>query len=347
MNQVREQIEPRALALHKRAIVIDTGIGALPFSNQKEGGVTATHVSAYDRVSDTVEGSIAKMTRYLNNVYAHPDELAIVMTADDIRACKREGKVGFFFGFSGMHHIGYNLDWIEIFSRIGVKSMSFTYNESNQFGCGAGDRNDTGLTYLGCRAIHEMNRVGVVVDISHMGDRTAQEVLKASYSPVILSHSNCRALADHLRNASDSLMRAVAEQEGVMCISTYAPLLDDGAGPFPTIETMINHIDHAVSVMGIDHVGIGTDSPTMDDTRWLMYTVQHRDAVPSRFFKEPYYGKSRYHHAEGFRTMVDLPKITEALVKRGYSDDDILKILGANRLRIYEQVWGKYHYVKA
>ena len=132
-----------------------------------------------------------------------------------------------------------------------------------------------------------------------------------------------------------------------MCISVYAPLLDDGTGPFPTIETIVNHIDHAVSVIGIDHVGIGTDSPVMDDTNWLMYTLQHRDAIPSRFFKEPYYGKWQYHRAAGFRTVADLPKITEALIKRGYSDHDILRILGTNRLRIYEQVWGKYHYVKA
>jgi membrane dipeptidase len=236
-----------------------------------------------------------------------------------------------------MSYIGGELFWLEVLSRVGVKVVGLTYNAANQFGCGAGEPNDTGLTYLGKQAVFELNRLRIAIDLSHVGDRTARDILEVSDSPPIFTHSNARALVDHPRNAPDDLMKAVAARGGLQCISVYAPMLDNGT--FPTLETMFDHIDYAVNLLGVDHVGIGTDTPNMDDASWILYKMRQRPVVPEYYNRPPYLG-STYHRVQGFRNASDMPRITEGLLKRGYSDEDVLKIMGGNTLRVLESIWG-------
>lgn len=335
-----ERAQDRVDTLHQKAIVIDTGVNGLAYQQQLDGGVTATLVTVSGASTEEVDEVMLRIMPYLENVYARPDKLLMVNSPDDIRLAKSTGRVGYILHFQGMSHISHRLYWVEMFARIGVRVMSLSYNGRNQLGCGAGEPEDTGLTYFGRQVVREMNRAGVVVDLSHLGDRTAREVISVSTEPVVLTHSNPRALADHRRNTPLDVMRGVADSGGVMGISVYAPLLDREDGTFPTVETVLDHIDYAVEQLGIDHVGVGSDVAGMEDTRWLFYQLRHRDLVPAYYFDGDHLGKARYHSVEGFQTAAAMPQITRGLVARGYSDDDVLKLLGGNFLRVFDQVWG-------
>jgi membrane dipeptidase len=327
------------MELHRKATVIDTGIGGLPFKPLMEGGVTATlaSIAGQSGTGAGVGATMQNICRYLGAVYVYPDQLSVITRPEDIRAAKRDGKLGYIFFSSGMTYIGSDLFWLEVLSRVGVRVMGLTYNAGNQFGAGAGEPNDTGLTYLGKQAVFEMNRLRVAIDLSHVGDRTARDIVEISESPPIFTHSNARALVDHPRNAPDDLMKAVAQRGGLQCISVYAPMLD--AGTFPTLDDMIRHIEYAVNLCGIDRVGIGTDTPNMDDASWILYKIRHRSVVPE-YYQRPPYLSGTYHRVQGFRTAADFPRITEALLARGYKEEDVLKILGGNWLRVLEEIWG-------
>lgn len=341
MADTHGSAESRANRLHRTSIVIDTGVSGLAHERQIEGGVTATLVTVSGPNTEEIDEVMLRIMQYTENVYAHPDRLTIINTPDDIRAAKASGRVGYILHFQGMSHITKRLYWVEMFARIGVRVMSLTYNGQNQLGCGAGEINDTGLTYFGRQVVREMNRVGVVIDLSHLGERTARDVIDIADGPFVLTHSNPRGMVDHGRNASSDLMKAVAATGGVMGISVYAPLLDKEDGRFPTVETVLDHIEFAINEIGVDHVGIGTDVAAMTDSRWLFYQLRHRDMVPEYYFDPPYLGKAKYHSVDGFQTPADMPKLTRGLIERGYSDEDVVKILGANFLRVFDQVWGQ------
>jgi membrane dipeptidase len=340
MITVREISEAESAEVHRRAVIIDNGVLGFPIAHHVDGGVTATQVTVSALHTPGLDEVMLKIADYLHATYAQPAALIIVSHPDDIRRAKRDGKLGFILAFQGLNHIGDRLYWIEMFARIGVRVMACTYNSTNALGCGAGELTDTGLTYFGRTVVREMNRVGVVVDLSHLGERTAFDAVRVSQEPVVLSHSNPKALVDHGRNASDDLMRAVADSGGVMALSVYAPLLDRCDGQLPTVETLLDHIDYAVNLLGIDHVGIGSDVAPMSDVGWLMYQLQHRELVPDYQSKPPYLGKAVYHSIQGFFTAAEFPQITHGLLQRGASEEDVFKILGGNLLRVYDQAWG-------
>jgi membrane dipeptidase len=337
---VEESIEARAERVHTEAIIVDTGVSGLAHQHQLDGGISATLVTVSGMQTEDIDEVMMRIMPYVENAYAHPDKIAMIATPDDIRACKANGKIGYVLHFQGMTHISRRLYWVEMFARIGVRVMSLTYNGQNQLGCGAGEPNDTGLTYFGRQVVREMNRAGVVIDLSHLGEQTARDVCSVSSEPVVLTHSSPRGMVNHGRNAPADVMKAVAEMGGVMGISVYAPLMDEENGKFPTVETVLDHVEYAINEMGIDHVGIGTDVAAMDDVRWLFYQLRHRDLVPAYYFEPPYLGKAKYHSVEGFHTPADMPKITRGLVARGFSDEDVKKIMGGNFLRVFDQVWG-------
>jgi membrane dipeptidase len=340
MAVAQELSETQVLDVHRQAIIIDNGVVGFPLSHHIDGGVTATQVTVSGLHTDGQDEVFLRISEYLSAAYADPDHVMIIETPDDIRIAKREGKLGILFAFQGLNHIANRLYWIEMFARIGVRIMAATYNSRNALGSGAGETDDAGLTYFGRTVIREMNRVGVVVDLSHLAERTAMDVVRVSQDPVIFSHSNPKTLVNHRRNASDDLMRAVRDTGGVMALSVYAPLLDQQNGTLPTIETLVDHIDYTVNLLGIDHVGIGSDVAPMSDRGWLMYQLQHRELVPEYQMQSPYLGKAVYHSIVDFQTAADFPKLTRALLKRGYSGEDVQKILGGNLLRVFDQVWG-------
>jgi membrane dipeptidase len=287
-----------------------------------------------------IKDTMRNIMGYIQAVDRNPRQLCLISSPDDLREAKRSGRVAYIFHMQGVSEIGSELLWIEILARLGVRYMALTYTYGNQFGSGCGETDDTGVTYLGRQVLREMQHAGVIVDLSHLGFRTAREVLDATEGPVVLSHSSPYDLVQTPRNAPADVMKAVAERRGLMGIPVYAPMLDANNGKFPDIETILDHIEYAVEKMGIDHVAMGSDHSEVSSIRWQYYLMRHGELIPDYYRTEPYFSDPKYHSALGFGSPADMPKITLGLVKRGFSDDAIKKIMGENHLRVMDEVWG-------
>jgi membrane dipeptidase len=255
----------------------------------------------------------------------HADKYVMVRTVDDIGRAKREGKLAVTFDVEGMLPVEDDLDRIQLFYDLGVRWMLIAYNSTNKIGGGCQD-DDPGLSDLGRRVIDEMARVGMVLCLSHTGHRTARDALEYSKKPVIFSHSNPAALHQHPRNIPDDLMEACARTGGVVGINGVGKFLgDDSASP----AAVVRHVDYAVSRIGVDHVGLSLDS-VFDEPELIDFVKANPDKFP------PHLG----YGANFAITKPDkYPEIAEGLVKLGYSEADMMKILGGNWLRVAEEVW--------
>jgi membrane dipeptidase len=370
-----EALWQRALAIHRRAIVIDThndvttpmtnddfDLGGNPpepyrtnIARMKKGGLTAEFFSLYIRPWYVAHGGAARRTLdMIDSVYRaverHPRDLMIATTAADIRRAKTQNKIACLMGIEGGHAIENSLPTLREFHRLGVRYMTLTWNNTNDWAdAGRGEKKYHGLNSFGEEVVREMNRLGMLVDVSHVSDETMSDVLDISKAPIIASHSSARALSDVPRNIPDDLLRRIAKNGGVVQVNFYSVFVDtttvspqsnerdrrleaqqkalnekykddperlaeegdklEAANPLPPlpISKLIDHIDHIVKVAGIDHVGIGADFDGAVD------------------------------FPDGARDVSMLPNITYELLKRGYSERDIRKILGENFLRVFAQ----------
>jgi membrane dipeptidase len=290
----------------------------------------------------------------LEAIESTPDKIELARTASDIEQITLRGKIAALLAIEGGHAIEDDLGLLRDYYRLGVSSMTLTHSNTNNWADSSTDEARWGgLNEFGEKVVREMNQLGMVIDISHVSDDTFYDVIKISKDPVIASHSNCRALCDHKRNMSDDMIRALAENDGVICI-TFVPGyltqqfkdaraealrrakksspeqkeivpgdLDRWAKerelaprimpdiPFPAIDDVLNQIDYAVKLVGVDHVGIGSD-----------YSVM-------------------YQGPKGLEDVSKYFNLTKGLLTRGYSEQDIKKILGENLLRVWHQVTEK------
>ena len=375
----------RALALHSKAIIVDghndiptimvdeeydigtpsTGKYHTDIPRLKQSGLTGEFFSIYvDRQYATpewinknyiVEGGSARRALDLIDVTyrmieKYPASLMLATSTADIRRAKKEGKVGVLMGIEGGHAIENSLSALREFYRLGVRYMTLTHNNTNEWADACCDTaRHNGLSDFGKEVVREMNRLGMFVDISHVSDKTMSDVLDTTKAPVIASHSSARVFSSHKRNISDELLKRISQNGGVVMVNFYPAFLDEkvrtaglarderlkaqrdalaaqfkddpkrleeeqkrlnDANPIPntTLSMLVDHIDHIVKVAGIDHVGIGSDF----------------DGVPNL--------------PEGIKDVSDLPNITYELLRRGYSDADVLKILGGNFMRAFAEV---------
>ena len=326
-----------------------------------ESGITAVFLSDFVDAKYALmkpDGSYAHAVLLADTIHAfvkrHPKELLFATTAADVERAKKEGKVAILIGVEGGHAIEGSLDKLRDLYKRGTRYMTLTWNNGNSWAGAAWGVNGTstgGLTPFGVQVIHEMNTLGIFVDISHVSDSTFWDALKASSKPVIASHSSARALSPHRRNMTDDMLRAVAKNGGVVNVNFYPGFIDsaytnataraeDGvrawrdsalkapgadsaaikaeaaartaaavaAVPRPALSVLLDHFDHIAKVAGVDHVGIGSDFDGIEVTPQQMEDV----------------------------TM--LPRIAQGLLDRGYSDDDVRKILGGNMLRVMKVV---------
>ncbi|HXT63500.1 MAG TPA: membrane dipeptidase [Pyrinomonadaceae bacterium] len=361
----------RALAIHRRAIVVDThndvttpmtnddfdlsGNPPAPYrtsiARMKKGGLTAEFFSLYIKPWYVTNGGAARRTLdMIDSVYRaverHPQDLMLATTAADIRRAKAQNKIACLMGIEGGHAIENSLPTLREFHRLGVRYMTLTWNNANDWADSNRESKHNGLTDFGKDVVREMNRLGMLVDVSHVGDKTMSDVLDISKAPIIASHSSARALSNVPRNIPDDLLKRIAKNGGVVQVNFYSMFVDaatvapqnaarneklkaqqaelnekykddperlaeesdklEAANPLPPlpISKLIDHIDHIVKVAGIDHVGIGADFDGAND-------------MP-----------------EGAQDVSMLPNITYELLKRGYSEQDIRKILGENLLRV-------------
>jgi len=368
-----EKLWQRALDIQRKAIVIDThndvttpmtnddydlsGTPPTPYrtsiERMKQGGMTAEFFSLYVKPWYVDHGGAARRTLdMIDSVYRaverHPNDLMFATSAADIRRAKRENKIAALMGIEGGHAIENSLPTLREFYRLGVRYMTLTWNNTNDWAdAGRGEKKHNGLSEFGKEVVREMNRLGMLVDVSHVSDKTMSDALDVSTAPIIASHSSARALSNVPRNIPDDLLQRIAKKNGVVQVNFYSVFVDaatvspqsaerdarlkaqqdvlnekykddperlgeesdklEAANPLPPlpISKLIDHIDHIAKVAGIDHVGLGADFDGAND-------------MP-----------------EGAQDVSMLPNITYELLKRGYSEQDIRKILGENFLRVF------------
>jgi membrane dipeptidase len=248
----------------------------------------------------------------------------------DIDRAKQTGRIAVMLGVQNSEHFR-SVEDVQLFHDLGQRVSQLTYNRQNFAGSGSTERIDGGVSDYGAALIREMNRVGMLVDMSHGGPRTMLDVVELSAQPVANSHSTCRALNDHVRATSDEVIRKMAAKGGVMGIASFR-IFVTAAEP-TTIEDYVNHIDHVAQLVGIDHVGIGTDSN--------LYGYDAMDQAISdqiKAFQGPLYKFRERQDIDGLNTPTKYVAIVDRLLARGYSDADVAKVMGGNFRRLLHAV---------
>lgn len=323
-------------------IFIDACVAILPdadLANAHRHGVTAYGVSTLDPYA-TIDQALESIM-YWHLVARKYDNLIVAQQVDDIDRAKREGKAALILASQGGDFIGRKLHRIEAFYRLGLRFMLPAYNATNLICGGALDRTDEGLSRFGELVVDECNRVGLVLDCTHIGWRASLDIIERSSQPVIFSHSNAKSVVDNPRNIDDEQIKACAAKGGVIGVVAWSVLLlKRGQTKQPDIDDFIDHIDHIAQLLGsTDHIGIGTDyflgtylGDWQDPWGWVDYfeeVNQHFKASSGSPLSSP----------KGFESYSDIVTVIKKLQQRGYSIDDISKILGQNFLRVFKQVW--------
>jgi len=334
----------RAKTLHKESILID-GLGFVERSKDLEELLDDILDTGMAAINFTVPGTndgppetIKKIEEWHRVIERYNDKLMLIKTSSDIEKAKKEGKLGVIMGSQNATIIGNDLSLLETYKRLGMRIIQLSYNWQNLLGEGYSERTDSGLSTFGIEAVREMNRLGLVIDLSHCAYQVTMDAIKYSKAPVLFTHSNPRALVDHLRNKTDEQIKALAKNGGVMGIVTYAPLVAKDTRP--TWAEFLDLIDYVVKLVGTDNVGIGTDFCLWTKEGWDRWCEDNPKNLP----QGPQGGwtwRNILVNDQGLIEFNQLFQITEGLITRGYSDQDIKKILGLNFLRVFKEVWGK------
>lgn len=336
---VTEAPAQQAEMLHRSAIVIDgTSFFCRGYTDRLErAGVTALNMTTA-WPDDDFEMAVRRIEEYYALV-REDAKLAIVERAEDIPRLKQDGRVGIIIAFQNARPIGSTLERIETFWRLGVRTIQLTYNTRSYIGDGVFEDTDAGLSKFGRAAVMEMNRVGILIDLSHVGRRTSLDAIEVSEKPCVFTHSNPYALVPVPRNITDEQMRAVAAKGGVVGCSSFPALVWRGGAEPPTIDQFVECIDYTVGVVGIDHVSIGTDSEATKGAYPPELRASLRRKYPGTtgaFHQKFPQGAPVKGLEEG---LGDWPNITTRLLQRGYKPDDVKKVLGGNLLRVMREVW--------
>jgi membrane dipeptidase len=322
------------MSLHEDALVIDGLIIAnwsrAVFEDMRVGGLSAANctVSVWEDFAATVN-NIAALKRQIRE---SGDILSLVRTTDDILAAKRDNKTGLILGFQNAHAFEDNLGYIEAFADMGVRVVQLCYNTQNLVGTGCYER-DGGLSGFGREVIAEMNRVGIMVDLSHVGGKTSEEAILESTKPVCYSHCLPTGLKEHPRNKSDAELRFIADHGGFIGVTMFAPFLKRGIDA--TVEDYVEAIDYIIDRVGEDCVGIGTDFTQGYDTDFFDWLTHDK----GRYRRLTHFGTVI--NPLGIRTIGEMPNLTEAMARAGWGEAKIRKVLGENWLRTFREVWGR------
>lgn len=326
-----------AKKLHDGAIIVD-GLQTCQwsrsiFEEMRAGGLTAVNVSSL--LWENFREGIGYVSEWKRFIRENDDILRPVRTAADIHAAKAENKTGIIIGWQNTSPLEDRLDYVEIFKDLGVGIMQLTYNTQNYSGAGYLEEVDSGLTGFGKEVLAEMNRVGVLCDLSHVGDKTSADVIAQSKGPVCISHILPRALRDVKRNKPDELFVACAQKGGLIGVSLFAPGL--AAGNDATVEHYLDAMAYVIDLVGEDHVGIGTDF-SLDRPRpgpWLLWA--NKDKGTARKLTE--FGNVKINKPKGIERMTEMPNLTARMLARGWSEELVLKLLGGNWLRVLDRAW--------
>lgn len=288
-------------------------------------------VSATVVVEEDTLGAVSKLGDWLRFLHDHEDRLILATSAADIRQAKVEGKTAVILHFQSSRAIGYDVQLVEPFQRMGVRVMQLAYNVRGPLGDGCLEPSDAGLSKLGVLVVSEMNRLGMVVDLSHAGVRTCLEALEASTRPVVCSHSNARAICDHPRNLTNEQIRAVASSGGVVGVNAYPAFVKSGETR-PSLGDLLDHIEHIAALVGAEHVGLGLDF-------FEATTEEYERMIALGIWQRAQYPPPPYLYPTGITSAIQIPNIGEGLRGRGFRPEDIALVMGGSFLRVFETVW--------
>jgi membrane dipeptidase len=309
----------------------------------RDGGVTAANITVTDMFWD-LDTTFTKMGEWLKRAEAPGSGWRLVRTADDILAAQAEGSTGLIMGWQNILPFGTSLDRVAAFHALGLRIAQLTYNEAGLAGDGCIDERGGGLTRFGRALVPEMNRVGIGIDLSHCGDRTAFEAARASAKPVFLTHANAKAVNDRVRNKLDDTIRAVADTGGVIGVSIHGFMNWDGdpAHP-PSLDNFVRHARHVADLVGVEHVGIGTDFSAVKDAASVRSVLDmSKGSYPETggVFAAAFGNESAGRYPRETPTPRQFPRILDALSRARFSAADVEAIGGGNFLRAFRQVWG-------
>ena len=266
---------------------------------------------------------------------AQQDLVTVVRRLGDIDDAHEQGRVGLVFGLEAATPIGNEVDKLDVLYGLGVRQIGIAYSDSNALGSGLNERVDGGLTLLGHRAVRRMNQLGLAIDISHSGDQTGIDACRASDAPVLMTHAGARALWDIPRLKGDEVLRAVADTGGVIGISAAPHTTCSTAHPRHTIESVIDHFNYCVELVGIDHVAFGPDT-LYGDHVGLHTTFAH--LLRAGGANPPSHETVAY--VDGLENPSEcFHNLAMCLVRDGHSDEDIVKVLGGNIMRALGEIW--------
>ena len=298
----------------------------------KASGITGFHqaigLGGFNAKSQAME-YLARWSYYIGS---QSDHFTLVDKAADLERAKSDGKVAVILGIQNADHFQKPSD-VEYFYRAGLRCSQLTYNSQNFIGSGSTDRVDGGLTNFGASIIEEMNRVGMLVDVSHCAERTTMDAIEAAPKAIAITHSNCRAINPHARNKSDEAIRMLAAKGGVMGITEVRMFVSKNEPV--TVTDMAAHIDHVAKLVGIEHVGIGSDSD--------LNGYDDMPADQNKMLREAYdqtaYAFREKIDTDGFDHPLKTYDLAEELIRRGYSDENIRLVLGGNFRRLLGDTW--------
>ncbi len=380
--------EQRALDLHRKAIVIDMCNYTTAPPNDKyfdlllKVGITSYHNKTFkyeERYPELPDASYLRLSlrninEWLEVFERYPDKALLVTTAEDIKKAKKENKVAVIGSGEGQmgnsYLIGHDLKLLRIFKKLGVKIWMPTYQDRSLIGDGCGEMQrggrwvgeGCGLSKFGEQWVEEMNRLHLLIDLSHVGWATVNDALELSKDPVAFTHANpAGAKILHVRDKSDEQIKALAEKGGVMGIHAFTPAGIVKEGVWPSIEDFVSFIDYVVNLVGVNYVGIGLDIgvsfPEKTDVGRLQLMLSNKHPEIWKRIKPDFQAVLNEHAIQpilypeltssfpgrfkGLESYDGVPNITRGLVAHGYSDQEIEKILGLNWLNLLRRVWGK------
>ena len=290
--------------------------------------VCAVYIDSVYLPEAALRRAVQTVDALFEEIGAAEDEIGLARSSADIRRITGEGKIAALLALEGAEPLGQDLSALRLFHRLGLRMLSFAWMRRTTFGDGTWENDSRGgLTRLGREAVRELNRLGIVVDVSHASDRTAWDILETSTQPVVASHSNARALRDHPRNLTDEMIRAIAASGGVVGIVAVSRFV---SGTEATIERWVDHLHHIVELVGIDHVGVGCD---------FYQHLAEMGASQEIAAWNPDRHLPRYAF-EGMVSWEDLPALASELLRRGHTEADLRKVFHENFLRVLATVIG-------
>jgi len=345
-GMTREEVAPLLAEMAAQEIITSPEARRAYLDLWRRSGVTvaAASYSGTEPPSRAFEMVNKRIGLALAIIEALDGELVLVRRAADIEQAHRAGKHGLLLDFQNTTPFGEELDRIDHFRHLGVRMVQLTYNLRNLVGDGCTEAYQGGLSYYGREVVRRLNANRMLVDISHCSEQVGWDALKVSSAPVVVSHSSSKAICYHDRGKSDELARAVADRGGYFGVVVIPGFLSESKEP--TLDDFCRHVEHLVSVCGIDHVGIGTDKagPGPGTDSLIEYPTTMPDRRPGTFdwsgFRRDEHRLTPDYHLNGYENFGDWPNLTVALAKWGFDEDELRKLLGLNFLRVFRDVCG-------